>query len=137
MPVFRSNKDIFVTGGEEVAERHWFDYEDVMYTPKITKWDYKRDLKIDDIDIWEAIYEDSWGLGIYAAHQPYAEFYMIKHVDYQRNIVLDTYYGAGAQDRIIKFMVENNIPVSMNQVWVEDSELWLYHPSDDKKIILA
>lgn len=133
MPLFRSNKDIFKTGGEEVSERHWFDHEDVMYTPKIKKWDYKRDLKVDDIDIWEAIYEDSWGLGIYAAYQPYAEFYMIKHVDYQGNAVLDTYYGAGAQDRIIKFMVEHNIPVSMNQVWVEDDELWLYSPTDDKK----
>ena len=137
MPLFRSNKDIFQTAGEEVAERHWFDYEDVMYTPKINKWDYKRELKVDDIDIWEAMYEDSWGLGIYAAYRPYAEFYMIKHVDYQGNTVLDTYYGAGAQDRIIKFMVENNIPVEMNQVWVEDSEMWLYYPPDDKKIILT
>lgn len=137
MPLYRTNQDIFKTGGEEVPEAHWFDNEKVIYTPKKGKWDYKRELRVDDVEIWESIYEDSWGLGIYAAYEPYAEFYMIKYVDHYGLSVLDTFYGPGSQDKIIKFMVENNIPFSTKKVWVEDEDLWLYHPSDDKKIIIT
>jgi len=137
MPLYRTNKDIFVTGGEEVPDKFWFDRENVLYTPKTGKWDYKRELTVDNIEIWEAIYEDSWGLGIYAAYEPYAEFYMIKHVNYQGTTVLDTYYGAGAQDKIIKYMIENNIPFSTHKIWVENDDLWLYYPNTDKKVIIT
>ena len=136
MPLFRSNQDIFKTQACEVTESSWFDSNKIQ-VPKTSKWDYKRDLQVDDIEIWEALYEDNWGLGIYAAYQPYAEFYMIKYLDHAGISVLDTYYGAGSQNSIMKFMVENNIPFTTHDVWVNDDELWLYHPPEDKKIIIT
>jgi len=129
MPLYRSTQDI-LKGGEEVTESSWFNHEYKMHIPTTKKWDYGRALKPEDIDIWETIYEDSWGLGIYAAYQPYAEYYLIKYVNYQGTSILDTFYGQGAQDQIIKFMVEHDIPVSTNKVWVDDDELWLYQPKD-------
>lgn len=136
MPVFRSNQDIFKTGTTEVVESSWFNGNKIQL-PKTGKWDYKRELQVDDVDVWEAIYEDSWGLGIYASYVPYAEFYMIKHVDHAGINVLDTFYGAGSQNDIMKFMVENNIPFSTHDVWVDDEDLWLYNPPEDKKTIIT
>lgn len=136
MPLFRSNQDIFKTGGEEVSESSWFTGNKI-HIPKTGKWDYNRELTVDDVDIWEALYEDNWGMGIYAAHQPYAEFYMIKYVDVAGATIADTFYGAGSQDKVIKFMVENNIPFGTHKVWVDDEDLWLYYPPEDKKTIIT
>lgn len=137
MPVYKSNKDIFKTGAEEVWDKKWFQDENVFHVLKNKKWDYKRELKIDDIEIWEVIFEDSWGLGIYAAYEPYAEFYMIRHITPEGSQALDTFYGAGSQDKIIKFMLEHNIPFQMNNVWVDNEEMWLYNPAPPKKIIIT
>jgi hypothetical protein len=135
MPVYRTNQDIFKTGANEVFESKWFD-SNVIVTPKKGKWDYKRELTVDDVEIWEAIYEDNWGLGIYASYEPYAEFYMIKYVDHKGVTIKDTFYGAGSQDKIIKFMLENNIPFATHKVWVENEDLWLFQPPEDKKTII-
>ena len=135
MPVFRSTQDILKTASDEVTRSSWFDSNKIQ-VPKTGKWDYKRELTVDDIDIWEAIYEDSWGLGIYGAYEPYAEFYMIKYMDHAGSSVLDTFYGPGSQDKITKFMLERNLPFSTHKVWVDDEDLWLFHPPEDKKIII-
>lgn len=136
MPLFRTNQDIFKTSGEEVSESFWFD-QNTIHTPKTGKWDYKRNLTVDDIEIWEAIYEDSWGLGIYAAYRPYAEFYMIKHVNVQGITVLDTHYGANAQNSVIKFMIQNNIPVPTHKVWIDNEDMWLYTVAEKNKTIIT
>jgi hypothetical protein len=137
MALFRSTKDIYKTYGEEVYNPNYMD-SDTIITPKKGKWDYKRELKIEDVEIWEVLHEDTSGFGIYAAYEPYAEFYMIRNVIDHRigTSVYDTYYGAGAQDKILKFMLKNNIHVTLNKIWIESDEVWLYQPPDDKKIIL-
>ena len=135
MPQYRSTNDIFKTNGEEVTQSSWLTGENKIHTPKTDKWDYKRELVVEDIEIWEALYEDSWGLGIYAAYRPYAEFYMIKYTNITGVDVLDTFYGAGSQDKIIKFMVENNIPFQLQKVWVDDDDAWLFEPPETKTII--
>ncbi|CAB5214400.1 hypothetical protein UFOVP190_95 [uncultured Caudovirales phage] len=128
--MFRTNQDIFKTSGEEVFESKNMTGNRVV-TPKYSKWDYARELHPDNIEIWEVIYEDNWGLGVYAAWEPYAEFYMIKHIPDAANgvSVYDTYYGPGAQSGIMQFMVEHKIPFSMNDVWVEPEDMWLHQES--------
>lgn len=136
MALYRTNKDIFKDLGEEVFD-YRFSERETRYFPKTKDWDYKRELKVDDIEIWEALYEDNWGLGIYAAYQPYAEFYMIKYASDIGNRVYDTFYGAGAQNKIIQFMVSNNIPFSLHDVYVDTDDAWLYFSESEKKIILT
>jgi hypothetical protein len=137
MALFRSTKDIYKTYGEEVYNSNFMDSNTIV-SPKKGKWDYKRELKIEDVEIWEVLYEDTLGWAIYAAWNPYAEFYMIRcPIDHANGTsVYNTYYGAGSQDQIVKFMLENNIHINFNKIWVEPDEMWLYQPPDDKKIIL-
>jgi len=101
MPIFRSTKNI-LTGIGEIFDENWFNKE-ISLPPRI-KWDYERELKIEDIDIWESIVEFSGG-GVFASWSPYAEFYMIvinKTID-------STYYGNGSDIHAAKRLDELKI----------------------------
>ena len=35
-------------------------------------------MQIEDVDLWEVIYEQGGSVGVYASYNPFAEFYMIR-----------------------------------------------------------
>jgi len=77
MPQFKTTKNIFVDPwNDELFDQNWMNSESVSLPPK-KDWDYKREIKIEDVDIWEVIYQQGGGLGLYASWSPYAEFYLI------------------------------------------------------------
>lgn len=150
MPFFKSTYNILKKVDEdEVFETKWMESDTLNLPPKID-WDYSRELKIEDIDIWEVLYEASNAIGLYAAWLPYAEFYLIttsfnynnparivnNHAYWDKNF--ETYYGAGAQAQVIQRCKILGIPFRLNQVWVEDEDMWLYKkdPESTKTIIL-
>lgn len=150
MPFFKSTYNILKKVDEdEVFESKWMESNTLQLPPKI-KWDYSRELKIEDIDIWEVLYEASEGIGLYAAWLPYAEFYLITTAFNLSNgprIInntaywdkhFETYYGQGSQEQVIKRCQQLGIPFSLNKMWVENEDMWLYQaqPEKEKTIIL-
>lgn len=127
---FKSTQNIFKDFGE-VFESKWSDSNTPIYPPN-PSWDYSRELTIDDIDIWEVIYEQGGGLGIYAAWCPYAEFYLVRTGWWNAPNDLETYYGPGAQDKVQKRMNDLKIPYCLNKTWVDPEEMWLYENPDPK-----
>lgn len=137
MPIFKSTFNILkITDEDELFDPNWMD-SDKLFLPPTKKWDYSRELSIEDIDIWEVIYERGGGIGLYAAWSPYAEFYMIcLGVDYKTGFVknnkfyqdriIETYYGKGALDMVIKKCKYLNIPVKLNRIWVDEDDMHLY-----------
>jgi hypothetical protein len=137
MPLFRTTNQIFKKIGEKGGhvETNWMDsilVEDI--TPPKKDWDYKRELQIKDINIWEVIFERA-GLfipgtegqdsaeALYAAWDPHAEFYLLR-----ANGKDETFYGAGALRRLGDRMEELNIQYSVNQeYWVPTENMWLYN----------
>lgn len=126
MPRFKSTQNIF-TDFLEVFDENWMNYSTLQLPPKID-WDYSRPLQIEDIDIWEVIYEQGGGVGVYAAWSPYAEFYMIRMGWYleSKGYGSETYYGPGAVEKVIARCQELNIPLPINKIWVEPEDMWLY-----------
>lgn len=128
MPFFKSTYNIFKAPWEdELFNENWMDSDKLMLPPK-TDWDYSRELQIEDIDIWEVLYEASGAVGVYAAWSPYAEFYMIR-TGWQLDLIgkgIETYYGQGASDKVYKRCQELGINLSLNQIWVEPDHMWLY-----------
>jgi hypothetical protein len=123
---FKSTQNIF-KDFSEVLEPNWMDSDKPLLPPKYD-WDYKRELQIEDVDIWEVIYEQGGGVGVYAAWCPYAAFYMIR-VGWQKESQgygVETYYGPEAERMVQKRMKELRIPFVKNKVWVEPSDMWLY-----------
>ena len=125
------------------------DSDKLVLPPKVD-WDYNREMIVEDVDLWEVLYEASGGIGVYAAWLPYAEFYMIttgldfrnaaRYVNeipyYDRQI--ETFYGPGAQEKLIKRTRELGISLSIHQSWVEPGDMWLYSqdPQPPKPIII-
>ncbi len=133
MPFFKSTYNILKRpDDDEVYNENWMDSDKLVLPPCIA-WDYQRELNIDDVDIWEVIYEQSGGIGVYAAWLPYAEFYMItagwkdlQIGDYVNDRIIETYYGNGSLDCVKKRAKDLNIPLPSNHYWVNDDEMWLY-----------
>lgn len=121
---FKSTHNIFTDFGE-VFDNNWMDSNSIV-TPPNPKWDYKKQLQIEDIDIWEVIYEQGGGIGVYAAWCPYAEFYLITTGWWNSPNNIETYYGPGTQHKVQKRMKELGIVFSVNEHWVDPEEMWLY-----------
>jgi hypothetical protein len=121
MPIFRSNADIFKYGTEESFDSAKFDLNNVFIPPSNKKWNYEKELTIENIELWEVIYEESGQIGVYAAWEPYAEFYMIRN-----KLEIEVYYGKGALQKTVNKMKNIKIPVNYNSIWVENEDMWLY-----------
>ena len=125
MPRFKSNANLFVHL-DDYYDRNW-NQSDSLNVPPTTKWSYDREMNIDDVDLWEIIYEEGGGKGVYASYMPYAEFYLICLGNYDgRTPRMETYYGPGAEDIVIKRMNEFGWPYPVNNRWIDDEDMWLH-----------
>lgn len=145
MPFFRSTKDILkAPWEEEVYNPNWIDSDKLILPPggpddPKYQWDYNREMKIEDVDIWEQLYYQGGGLGVYAAWAPYAEFYMITHWGLMfLSDRIETYYGPQAEKQTYQRATELGILLPTQQRWIEEEELWLHNspPFEKKKIFI-
>lgn len=138
MPSFKSTYNILKKQDEcEVYNENWMDSDTLVLPPRID-WDYHREMNIEDVDIWEVLYEASEGIGVYAAWLPYAEFYMLltgNNYSVEPRIIngfnywdknIETFYCQGAQEKLLERTRKLKIPLVINQIWVDDEDLWIY-----------
>jgi hypothetical protein len=123
---FKSTQNIF-KDFSEVYDVNWMESNKIVLPPS-SPWNYKKEMKIEDVDIWEVIYEQGGGVGVYAAWNPYAEFYLIRVGWFleSKNYGFETYYGPGAHKKVQKRMKDMNISYSINKIWVDPEDMWLY-----------
>jgi hypothetical protein len=137
MPIFKSTYNIIKKSDEdEVFNENWMDSDTLILPPK-TDWDYQREMQIEDVNIWEVIVDRGGQWGLYAAWDPYAEFYMIMPgwELREKGWGVETYYGPNASDRAQKRMAEFGMPVHSNTVWVDNDKMWLHQPQHTSKSI--
>jgi hypothetical protein len=137
MPIFKTTKDILKSPWEdELFDPNWMDSDKLSLPPK-RDWDYSKELAIEDVDIWEVIYQQGGGLGVYASWSPYAEFYLITLPSFLYiNNGIETYYGPNAQKQIQNRMKELGISFALNEIWVEPEDMWLYEETKSNTLIL-
>ncbi len=123
---FKTTQNIFKDFGEHF-DPNWMD-SNTLITPPKKDWDYKRPMQIEDVNLWEVIYEQGGGVGVYASWDPYAEFYMIRVGWFleQQGHGAEVYYGPGSMKKVMKRMDEMGIPYAVNKVWVEPEDMPLY-----------
>ena len=126
----RTTKNIF-------KDHEEIDTLDFNYTlldtdlPPKTAWDYSRNLRLEDVDVWEVIYEEGGGTGVYASWEPYAEFYMLR-----LNEKLEFFYGPGSQQFMLNYLKTAwNVTLTPTKKWIEpeyehlfDSKTFNKHP---------
>jgi hypothetical protein len=137
MPQFKTTYNILTKPWEDEAwDDNWMDSDKLVLPPK-KDWDYKRELTIEDVSLWEVIYQQGGGLALYASWDPYAEFYLItQHHFSVRTNAIETYYGAGAQEEVKKRIKELGMPVTFKEVWVDPEDMWLYEKPIANTLIL-
>ena len=154
MPFFKSTFNILKKVDEdEVFESKWMDGNSIQLPPKVD-WDYQREIKIEDVDIWEVLTELDGGKGVYAAWSPYAEFYMITtgwdtrndfmyfkdsgRMQHYTPKMFETFYGPLAQKQVYHRAKELGIHLNLNSYWVNEDEIWLHtQPEFKNKIYLG
>jgi hypothetical protein len=121
---------------------------DQVVIPPTQKWSYDREMQIEDVDIWEVVYEQGGGVGVYASWAPYAEFYMITTGGDFRNKpriingfpyshrAVETYYGPTAQKQVVERAKTLGIKLTFNQVWIDPDDVRLYHTPEKIKNII-
>ena len=135
MPFFKTTPNIFVDSGE-YFDSSWMDSDKLILPPK-TNWDYAREMQIEDVNIWEVVYQQGGGLSLYASWDPYAEFYMITNHHFKIiSNKIETYYGPNASMTAYKRAKELGMSVELNTHWVEPEDMWLYQPKEILDLIL-
>lgn len=122
MLIFKTTKNILkFTDEDELYDPNWMDSNKVILPPSI-EWDYKREMKIEDVDIWQVLYQSGGGIGIYAAWNPFAEFYMITSGwDYlAKTFVIETYYGKDAAKNVFYKAKKMGINLQVSKVWIDE-----------------
>lgn len=143
MPFFKSNKNIFYdVSSDEVFDENLMDYP-TLHLPETSQWDYKRELSVEDVEIWQVLYEQGGGIGVYASWKPYAEFYMVTTVKRYKDSccpnnfiyekIAETFYGPGSAESLKDRCKELGIDLVTTMIWVEDDEMWLYQNVKDIK----
>lgn len=137
MPRFKSTQNIFGANEGEVFDPNWMDSDKLVLPPR-REWDYSREMQIEDVDIWEVIYEQGGAVAVYASWSPYAEFYLIRVGWYleSKNHGIETYYGQDIQSIVQKRMKELNIPFHLYTHWVEPEDMWLYQSKEVNNLVL-
>ena len=145
MPIFKSTYNILTKIDEdEVFDPNWMDSDKLVLPPK-KPWTYDKEMTIEDVDIWEVLFEHTGGIGVYAAWCPYAEFYLIttgidkrygpRYESYDNlgpvgapywDRTWEVFYGKGAQQKVLKKCREMGIKLNVYNTWVKDEDLWLY-----------
>lgn len=146
MPNFKSTYNILKKQDEdEVFESKWMNSKTLTLPPRIN-WDYSRELKIEDVDIWEVLFEQGGGIGVYASWLPYAEFYLLtKGPDlyndsylinnfYYQGRNFETFYGKFAQKEIFARAKELGIHLPIYKTYLDD-EIYKKINSDSKSVI--
>lgn len=77
-------------------------------------WDYTRIPTPNDINYWECIYFVPGSIGVYAAHDPYIEYYLIFHNLFSK---YETFYGINAATRCKEKLQEYGINLEPNIAW--------------------
>tara|TARA_B110000977_G_scaffold70769_1_gene96047 strand:+ start:4343 stop:4726 length:384 start_codon:yes stop_codon:yes gene_type:complete len=124
MPFFKTTNNIVTDHGEHFDE-NWMDSDTLILPPK-DEWTYDRELTIDDIDLWEVIFEDNFG--IYAAYSPHAEFYMIFPFYWVKDqgFEIETFYGVDAADRTWKRAKELGMTLPVTEYYLPNEQFDKY-----------
>ena len=98
-------------------------FSDSLASPPNSRWTHQKAPTIEDIELWEQIYYQPGNIGIYAAYEPYAEFYLLTYnlfIDTPQGI--ETFYGPQAEQKLWQKIKSLKIPVVLHRIWAEDAE---------------
>jgi hypothetical protein len=104
MPRFKTKYNVFENNEELYSEA--IANENGIYIPETWDWDGASQVSVDDVIIWECLFEKTGPSGIYAAWAPYEEFYIVT----DRRSVVKEFFGPSAKELLNEYCVAEGIP---------------------------
>lgn len=84
--------------------------------PSMSEWHYGTEISVDKIRYWETVYYQPGSLGIYAAHDPYVEYYILVPDFFLENI--EIYYGMNASIKVHERARQIGINLELGTSWI-------------------
>lgn len=108
MPRWKATEQILDPSKDgEFFDENWMNYKRIsQYAPPIVEWNSERPMRIEDVDLWEVIAEQSGPVGVYAAYMPFGELYVVT----SGWRVIAEFAGWNANNRLEEYLIANNIP---------------------------
>jgi len=95
----------------------------LLTLPPRREWQYKEEIKFADVSLWEEIYHQPGNFGIYAAWDPYAEFYVIVHYLFKdEQWGIQKFYGADASTKVLQEAALYGVDLPTTNIWISDAE---------------
>jgi hypothetical protein len=135
MPRWKSTEQVLnLSKDGEVFDENWMNYDSIyQYLPLNPLWNENRLIRFEDVEIWEVIAEWTGLSGIYAAWSPYAHYFII--ID--NWTVIAEFWGIEGEKQLHQYMIKNNIPFSLNKIWIEEDNFFNYINLIDNKTIIT
>lgn len=111
MPRWKTTENIlFLSKDGEYFDNNWGNFDNIFqYAPQPIPWNSHRNIRFEDVDLWEVITEESDGekgfIGVYAAYIPYEEYYIVTK-DWS---IWKEFEGPKANNKLEKFLIQNYI----------------------------
>lgn len=104
---------------EEIVDNPWASCSDgeVYGVPISTNYNINTgDLTVKDVLYWEQLYKEPGNVGIYVAHQPFEEFYII--IFFFLNNYIEIYVGENASLDIFSRAKDLGIRLDIRKIWI-------------------
>lgn len=109
MPTFKNTLDILSNPWSfEFSEEN-----SISNLPSSASWDLDKEITVDDVLLWEQLYYEPGNVGVYAAYNPYTEFYLITYnLFFETELKFETFYGKNAAQQC--FDRANKLGICLN-----------------------
>jgi hypothetical protein len=103
---FKTTNNILVDGGE-FFNPDWMNHKRISdWLPASPEWKNEKEIKLEDVNLWEVIQEFGGNAGVYAAWDPYTEYYIVT----SQNTIIAEFVGKDANQKLEDFLIKHNVP---------------------------
>lgn len=102
----------------QIINDPWSTVEDRLVQSQPPKWDKNVPLTFDDVVMWDQIYHQPGNIGIYVAHSPQEEFYVVVHDLFSKEEAgVKTFYGESAVEDILN--LTSKLGIQLDETWIQ------------------
>ena len=107
MPRWKTSEQILIPSKDgEFFDDNWMNYNSIFqYIPPSPPWISDRNIRFEDVDLWEVISEMSGPVGVYCAWCPYEEYYIVTN----GWRIVEEFSGWMANERLESYLIKHNI----------------------------
>ena len=103
----------------QIVNDPWGQVEDRVVQTKTPRWNKNVPITFKDVVIWEQIYHQPGNVGVYVAHSPREEFYLVVYDLFSKEKAgIKTFYGENAVKDVVNLI--GKLGISLEETWIQN-----------------